>query len=407
MRRRIILSLLCTLLALPAAAAELSGVLDVRAVHSDTSQSWTRAGLGKSRYDDASDGLRLGQGILGMQQDLGGALSAAAVLNADDRRSKVVDLQEAWLAWDPLPAGAWRLRAKAGAFFPQMNMEIDYDRLTWTPTRTLSAAAINSWVGEELRTKGLEFTLSHLGRASGSPHDFHFTAAAFTGNDPAGTLIAWRGWGVGDRITGLSESLRLPDLPVYRADGPIWKQTRNIRLFEEVDGRLGYYASAEWHMRGTAEVAVMHYDNRGDPLRVIDGQYSWTTRFDHLGARLHDVAGWELIFQGMAGSTMMGPRAVDARYRAWYLLASHALAAGRATLRYDRFNMSQKDIVPQDPNDEHGSALALAWSWEFAPQTSLVAEWLQVRSERPARALLGAAPRQDERSLTLAVRRVF
>ena len=133
-------------------AVEFSGLLDLRTVAAEGARSWTRSGLDKSRYDKRNDGVRLGQGILAVESELADAISGTAELSANDDRSTVVDLQEAWLGWNPLPNGHWKMRAKVGAFFPtKMNLEIDYDRLTWTPTRTISAAAINSWIGEELR----------------------------------------------------------------------------------------------------------------------------------------------------------------------------------------------------------------------------------------------------------------
>ena len=394
-------------LSLPLAAhgVEVSGVLDVRALSANGDRSWTSSGLGKSRYDSAS--VRLGQAILGAEQELTDALTASAVLNASDDRRRLVDLQEAWLGWNPVPTGPWKIRAKAGLFFPTINQEIDYDRLTWTPTRTISASAINSWIGEELRTKGLELSLTHRGRASGSPHDFGVTAAAFNGNDPAGTLLAWRGWGIGDRITGVSEAIQLADLPVYRSGGAINKQARDIKLFREIDGRAGYYAGVNYAYADMIEVTAMHYDNRGDPLIVQQGQYSWATTFNHLGMRLRPAGGWELMTQWLSGSTVMGPRAVALDYRAWYALASHPLGKGVLTLRYDQFRTREHDILPADPNGENGRSIALAYVYEISPMVSLVTEALSVQSTRPARTLIGDAPGQYERSLATALRWQF
>ena len=46
---------------------------------------------------------------------------------------------------------------KAGAFFPTISLE--NDDIGWTSPYTLSASAINTWIGEELRTIGTEGTL--------------------------------------------------------------------------------------------------------------------------------------------------------------------------------------------------------------------------------------------------------
>ena len=48
---------------------------------------------------------------------------------------------------------------KAGAFFPAISLE--NDDLGWTSPYTLTPSAINSWIGEELRTIGSEGILRY------------------------------------------------------------------------------------------------------------------------------------------------------------------------------------------------------------------------------------------------------
>ncbi|HEY5799815.1 MAG TPA: hypothetical protein VIT92_06325, partial [Burkholderiaceae bacterium] len=298
--------------------------------------------------------------------------------------------------WSPVPEGPWRLRVRAGAFFPAMSLE--NEGLGWTPTRMISTSAINSWIGEELRIKGVEVNLARPGRVAGSEHDFGVTATVFGGNDPAGTLIAWRGWGVGDRITGLSETVRLPDLPVYRPDGPINKQTRDMRVFRELDGRAGYMLAANYGYAGVFEASAQHYDNRGDPWIVKQGQYSWTTRFNHVAARWRPGRTWDVSVQAMEGSTVMGRNAANVAYRAWYGLVSHPVLSGELALRYDRFRTRGRDVIPQDNNDEDGHAVALAYDYPLGEKVRVVAEVLRVESAR------GLAARQRNESVTVALR---
>ena len=390
-----------------AAGVEWHGLLDLRAVLSDAERSWTDAGLGKSRYDKQSSPLRLGQAFLSAQGDLSNTVSANLVLSAADDRAGLLDVNEAWLLWSPVPSSAWKTRLKLGAFFPTTSLEIDYESIGWTPTRTVSSSAINSWIGEELRTQGAELSMGRKGSQSGSPHDYGLNLAIFGGNDPAGTLIAWRGWSVSDRITGLTEGLLLADLPVYRPDGEVNKQTRNIHVFRELDTRVGYYFGGHYGYAEHLELAALHYDNRADPLLVKNGQYGWHTRFDHLSLRLRPAGRWELAAQAMAGETVMGPNAVRVRFKAWYLLASHPFAQGQLTARFDHFSASEDDILPHDPNAEDGQALALAYALPLPHGLSLVAELLAVKSTRPARQLIGSEPTQTERSFTLALRWQF
>jgi hypothetical protein len=384
-------------------AVELHGLLEGRLSAVDAPTSWTDGGLGKLRSSDS--GLSLGQAMLRADADVLDTVGAAVVFNAADDRRGVVGINEAWLSWNPVPQGAWKSRLKAGAFFPVTSVEIDYDSVGWTPSRTISSSAINSWIGEELRTKGVEWTLSRNGRLADSPHNFSLTAALFNGNDPAGTLLGWRGWSISDRITSLSEPLTLPDLPVYRPTGIVFRQSRTIHLFRELDGRIGYYASASYGYRDRIEVAAMHYDNRANPLVVQDHQYGWDTRFNHVSLRAKPGGGWEVLAQAMSGNTIMGPNALNASFRSWFALASHRFGpAGNITVRCDHFRISEADRLPSDPNTEHGHALALAYSHDLGQSLSLVTEILNVQSERPARALIGSAPDQRERSLSTALR---
>ena len=388
-------------------AAEWHGLLDIRAVASDGKDSWTREGLGKQRFDRNSDGIRIGQAILRTDVEVTDTLTASIIATASDDRRNLVDVTEAWLAWNPIPSGPWKTRVKAGAFFPTTSIEIDYESVGWTPTRTLSSSAINSWIGDEIRTKGLEFNMSHKGRFSGSANDFGFTAAVFQGNDPIGSLLAWRGWTISDRISGVSEPIRLADLPVYRANGALAQQSRTIHVFREIDHRPGYYVGAQYSRSGVIELAALHYDNRGQPLKISNGQYSWATSFDHLSARLMPGNDWELLVQAMRGTTLMGPGAVDLGYRSWYTLLSHPLGKGSAAMRYDNFNISDHDHTPQDPNGERGHSLALAYTYPLNQSLSLVAEVLRVGSNRDARALIGIATKQSENSLSAALRWQF
>jgi hypothetical protein len=383
-------------------ALEWQGLLDVRAIATDSERSWTNDGLGKLRYDSSNQGVRLGQGFLRVDDDLTDTVTASVTLNAADDRQHVVDATEAWLRWNPVPTGPWKAKVKIGAFFPAMSLE--NDGLGWTPTRTITSSAVNSWIGDELRTKGLEVNLQRSGRSEGFPHNYGFTAAVFNGNDPAGTLMAWRGWTIGDRITGLSESIEIPDLPVYRSDGAIPRQTRDVHVFRELDNTPGYYVGANYGYGGWIEIAGMHYDNGGHPLVVKDGQYSWDTRFNHLSIRVRPGNDWELLFQGLAGSTLMGANAVHVRYQAWYALVSHPLGSGNLALRFDWFRTRESDILPSDPNGEDGHATALAYTYELSPSLTFAAEGLIVQSTRAARLLIGDAAYQSERSITTSLR---
>ena len=357
--------------------------------------------------------MRVGQGFLKMQGDVLDAVTASVVFSAADDRKGVLDVNEAWLAWNPVPTSAWKSQVRAGAFFPVTSLEIDYNSLGWTPRDTISSSAINSWIGEELRTVGLEYKLLRNGRQAGSAHDFGFTAGVFAANDPAGALLAWRGWSISDRITGLTEAIPLADLPAFKPAGALSNQTRSMNVFRELDQRLGFYASAQYAYAGKFELAAIRYDNRGDPMVLQSGQYAWLTRFNHVSARLKNVGEylgkWEFTAQWLAGDTLMGPAAVYLDFASWYLLASRPLGPGNMAIRFDQFSTTERaaDVLASDPNSETGQALAVAYRWNLGPQLSLVSEVLVVQSDRAARRLLGLPAHQIERSLSTSLRWSF
>lgn len=386
-------------------AAEWRGLLDLRAVESDASRSFVDGGMGKTRYDAGAPVLSVGQAVLRGDVDLADSISAGVELSADRQgQGRAVDVREAWLAWNPLPSGAWKTRVKAGFFFPPTSVEIDYDSVGWVPKHTLSSSAINSWIGEELRTNGIEWSARRLGRYADAPYDIGLVAAVFNGNDPTGTLLAWRGWSISDRIGGRNDALLLPDLPAYAPGGPIPAQSRTIHPFREIDGRLGYYYGANLSLGSTLELSSLRYDNLANASAIEDDQWGWRTRFTHLSAVWRPRGEWALMAQAMRGDTMMGRSLVALDFQSWFVLASHPLGPGTATARYDRFRTSEHDRIPADPNAERGYAVALAYDMPLADSVSLMTEALLVRSDRAARRLIGETPLQTERSLTVALR---
>ena len=98
-------------------------------------------------------------------------------------------------------------------------------------------------------------------------------------------------------------------------------------------------------------------------------------------------------------------RGRDEHRAAAFLLLSHELGSQRLSIRYDRFAVDDRDATPDDPNAETGSAWTAAWFWTAQRAARggwrVGAEAMQVQSWRPARRLLGDAPRQRERSLQL------
>jgi hypothetical protein len=262
----------------------------------------------------------------------------------------------------------------------------------------LSTSAINNWVGEELRTVGAEFSVGRPGQLNNSPHDFDFNYALFTANDPATSLIAWRGSSIGDRITGLTERLPFPDMPsVYGPTGIFDSQGDFEKPFTEIDHHYGYYLGANYGYNNWISIRALHYDNRGDPLGMSNDQWSWLSSFDHLAIKVDFENSFSVLTQAMRGKTRWGVTryGVDATYEAWYLLLSQTIGKHRISARYDKFRMTDKDQMRGDDNSEDGHSIALTWLINLNDSNQAGVEYLKILSTRAGREYLGTVENES------------
>jgi hypothetical protein len=296
------------------------------------------------------------------------------------------------------------LRVRAGLFFPPTSRE-NVDPL-WQSPYTLTLSALNTWIGEEVRLAGLEATVE---LATGAEDHLDLGGAVLVGNDPAGALLAWRGWALGDRLTGGGEVVPLPPLPTL-APGAAFGDQRSdgTRPVDELDGRAGWHARARWSRPGRALLQVAFTDNRADRA-LYRGQYAWRTRFGQAGAEL-TFGGAALVVEAMLGDTGMGPAVpggprVDVRFQAGYALFSWASASRtwRLSARYDRFDNDDRDGTAE-PNGESGWAFTVAAFWRPRKALRLGVEYLDLRADRPAAAFSGASPVTDARRAQLELR---
>jgi len=372
-----------------AAQATIHGQLDLRAVAASDTRGWVYEGLGKQRFDKDHGNLKLGQAIIEMRGDLGDTLSGTLALNGYDDRRGFADVTEAYVQWKPLPIEGYRIKTKVGAFFPPLSLE--NFNVGWTNPWMVSSSAINTWVGEELRTLGAEVSISRPGIMHQSPHDIELLYSAFAANDPAGGLLSWRGWSVGDRITGLSETLPYPDLPgIYGPAGLFQRQGAFEKPFKELDDHYGFYAGVNYGYNGRIQLHALHYNNRGDPLVLKDQQWAWETEFDQMALRLDLPGKLVLLSQYMRGYTRFGVYGygVDVDFKAHYLLLSKALGRHRLSARFDQFETADRDDMPGDNNSETGHALAVTWLYQLSTYQQSGVEILRISSAREGREYL-------------------
>lgn len=394
----------------------VGAVLDARVALTGETPGWLDGGLGKTRYGGAQGSaetdLRLSQASLLLGFDLSDAVGARAQVNLDAEpgakgRHGRVDLIEAFVHYRPALSPSFRLKARAGMFFPPISLE--HTGPAWTTVYTITPSAANAWIGEEVRATGAELT---LGLVRGE-NEVSGTGGVFYWNDPAGSLLAWRGWALHDRQTGLGDRLPLAPLPTLGPGNLFAQQPLWVGPLHEVDHRPGYYAGGSASIAGRVHLRVMRWDNRTDDTAYEDSQYGWATRFTAAGLRITLPRDVELLAQHLRGRSTMGrmpdgAAAVGPVPVTSYGLVTKAFGRHRLTVRYDRFEVTQQDAMPEvDDNSEDGSAWTAAYQLKTGEKHRVALEVLRVESTRPARRTLGLPAHAAETAMQASFRLRF
>jgi hypothetical protein len=298
-----------------------------------------------------------------------------------------VDFTEAFVKWRQLPRSAWRSQVKVGAFYAPISLE---NRLAgWRSPFALSSSAINTWVGEELRTIGVEYELDWLGQQVGRSFELGGVVGVYAWNDPAGVIMAERGWGIHDRQTTL------------------FGQLGQRELFHEIDGRPGYYVGLNGRFSDRVELRALHYDNLGDRVSysaAID-DYAWETVFDSLGVAWTPARDWTVLVQALRGETLADPFIVlDWDFESAFILASWARGDHRVSARFDTFEMQQVTGNPATRNADSGEGYMLSYHRQLGQRFSAIVEALLVDGRLAARAEIGEPVAARESQAQLAIR---
>ena len=378
-------------------AQSLHGLADLRLGTSDGEKSWLEGGFGKAGRTD----FGLSQAVLEWRAPLGFSTSAVASLQYQPDVSPALDLDEAYLKFKAPPMAAGRFSARAGFFYPPVSLE--HTGAGWTTPDTLSASAINTWIGEEVKVAGLEATFER----SFGEHEIAATAAVFGWNDTSGTLLTFRGWALDGVRTGYGTEYALPPLSPFMQN----KQDEDTYPIYELDRRAGYYGRLEWRPPAPVSFNATYYDNVGDRTSVSDHQWAWETHFLNVGMVWRPDERTRVLAQAMSGRTLMGFRTpqiwADVGFRSAYLLASRRLADETLTGRLDWFEVNDHSWQTIDNNEENGWAATAAWRHPVASHLDLLVEAQHIASKRPSRALAGEAAQQDQNVLQTALRVSF
>src|SRR5450755_2924915 len=350
---RVVLSLVLVAVSVAAQATDWELSLDTRAVYSDADRSVMDGGFAPVRIDRADSVVQRGRARLALTQPIGELWSARLDASIyDDKGGSLAGVTEAYLQFRPYPREGYRLRVKAGAFYPPVSLE---NRASgWDSPYTISYSAIDSWMAVEVRTIGLEANLDWLGTRLGHRFDLGVTAAVFGWNEQAGSVLAGTGFALTDRQTALFGRVGQPGVPPLYGAQP----------FLQVDGRVGGYAGIEGRYLDRITVRVLRYDNRADPtaMDTVANTIAWNTRFTSAGLRAESGSGWTGIFQWLQGETLIAPggSTIDWPFNSVYALVSRHVGRHTLSARYDRFN------VEVHGSDGDGAQSGHAWTAAYA-----------------------------------------
>jgi hypothetical protein len=384
---------------------DLSVTGDVRLVAVDGEESWLDGGFGKLRFGagngtDVKIRPRAVEGTIAWQPHLTWSLGATIVAIAQRGQENPIDLSEAYLTFKPMPVGKVKFSARAGLFWPPISLE--HTGAEWAVRDTITPSAINSWIGEEVKTTGIEVTAA----TEISGNRLSVTAGLFGMNDTAGTLLAFRGWALHDeKVTAFSRQ------PLPPLDGFIGMvQAPSTRPVINLDNRPGFYVKLIWAPPGPFELQALHYDNRADPEAVnSELQWGWRTRFDHLGAILDIDDRTRLTGQAITGRTRMGFKQdgstwIDTRFRSAYLLVTRQVGSGSVAARIEAFGTRSHGSIIGPEYGENGWAITAAARRPIAPFATMLIEILHVESRREQREDVDLSPKQDQNLAQLALR---
>lgn len=395
---KLVMSVFCVCCALSAMAK--TDVL-LRGTYSEQSNtaSFQQQGVSHQRFD--GDGIHLSQAVLASEYQLANDWSVAGVLNGYSDGEQRAGISQLYIKYRPLTASSIKPEVKLGAFYPSLSAE--NTDIAWLSPHFLSNSAINSWIGEELRTGGVEFSLRQNGRQVRSNWSWKIIGSLFKGNDTTGTLLSWRGFALHDRQSLLNDRVNFAPIPWVVSENslnaPSWTEP-----FREIDNRFGYYIGAHLAHKRKTEIKYYYYDNNADPAILDpDRLYAWHTRFHSLTFRYMAHRNLSLFSQILAGNTLMGHDIVDNDFVSSYIAAAYELEQLTFAARADWYQVIDRDDTTYDPNNSDGYAITLSARYVLTDNLSITAEWQTNKGKQDNLAFFQNGTKYTENVLQLAL----
>jgi hypothetical protein len=379
-------------------AVEVKGLVQLNYVKADEQTSFFDNDTGILAYSE--DGANLQQAFVEVSDNFSNGLSYSVVTNYYQLGEQNLGISQAQVSYKPLSSNKLRWRGRVGFFYPKLSLEnVDTG---WLSPFTYTQSAVNSWVGEELRTAGLEITLYSPGRSRNSSISWEFHTSIFKANDPLGTLISWRGFAMHDRQSLNNDRVPFAPYPSVVGRDRIFHPDY-VEPYHELDGHFGFYLGAHIEYYKQSTLRYYYYDNQADPLAVSQERlYGWRTKFHSIALQNKFNSNTRILGQWLSGSSIMGKRYVYVDFDAWYVMLSHKLKAHRISLRFDKFEVREDDVFIWDPNNSDGHAFTLAWRYDLDKNWQVGVEQHINRNSADNRASLSQSVEIDQQQ-SLAV----
>jgi len=258
-----------------------------------------------------------------------------------------------------------KIRFRAGAFWLPTSRE-NLDPM-WNSRYTITYYALNTWIGEEARPIGADLQFSP---------NFYISAGAtaFRGLDTMGTVLAARGWALGNRLSVYNEEIAVP---------PPDDVTRPIRY---ESGRIGVSERLRFSLPERAMIQFTHVDNRTEIYPGTPPDVPWNTRFNVISADVGANSPSTVAAEWMSGRTIVAfpGGTFGMNFSSGYVLASGKRGKDRYTTRYERFTTHSRIPTPGDFSRQKGRAVTVAWLHDVTPHVRTGLEYLRATGDRQA-----------------------
>ena len=359
---------------------QIDAIVDFRAAFTDDEPGIFDRGFGKVRFGGEPDGsgsrerFRIGEIALVSRLSFGDGFTAVAHIQHNPDQRAEIDVVEAYLRYKPVQLSSVQFGTRVGAFFPPVSFE--NEALAWGNKYTITNSAANTWIAEEIRPIGAEFTADYRGDGVRAG----VQATIFWGNDRAGDALGFRGFTLNDSKIGL-----FGNLPIAEVDG--LRQGTENQPFVETDGRPGFALGGYAKQQGLGEIRLYAYDNRADSTQVGSEGRLWEARFINVSAKPDIGPDWALIGQFQFGETRVQPtddntRFFGTNFSTGSVLVARQFGAFQLASRIEYFDQNDPSTIGNFPLAENGWASTNSIRYKSGKNHTVTAEYLHVSSDR-------------------------